>query len=62
MLNDRKIALIGVGTMGKALAHGLLSSGAAAVENLCGSVAHAERAAERARDRRHEAAARRWRR
>ncbi len=47
MLNDRKIALIGVGTMGKTLARGLLSSGAAAAENLCGSVAHAERAAER---------------
>ena len=47
MLNDRKIALIGVGTMGKTLARGLLSSGAAAAENLCGSVARAERAAER---------------
>ncbi|MDP6539995.1 MAG: pyrroline-5-carboxylate reductase [Planctomycetota bacterium] len=48
MLEGRKLALIGVGTMGRTLARGLITSGAAEAKNLCGSVAHAERAAERA--------------
>ncbi|MAF64839.1 MAG: pyrroline-5-carboxylate reductase [Planctomycetes bacterium] len=50
MLEGRKLALIGVGTMGRTLARGLITSKAADAEQLCGTVAHAERAAERSKE------------
>ena len=44
-LNDRRIAVLGVGTMGRALAQGLLDAGAVRPDALRGTVRHEERAA-----------------
>lgn len=46
MLRDQRIAVLGLGTMGRALARGLLDAGSVAPERLRGTVLHAERAAE----------------
>lgn len=45
MLNDRKIAILGLGTMGRALATGLLSSKSLGRGNLAGTVRHEGRVA-----------------
>lgn len=50
MLRDQDIAVLGLGTMGRALAQGLLDSKSVASERLRGTVLHAERAAELARE------------
>lgn len=44
MLNDRRLAILGFGTMGRALAKGLLEAGAAKPEALSATVRHEENA------------------
>jgi pyrroline-5-carboxylate reductase len=50
MLNDKRLAIIGMGTMGQALSRGMLAKGAISREAITGSVRHAETAAEREAD------------
>lgn len=50
MLKDRKIAILGCGTMGRTLARGLLREGALPVSSLCGTIAHAARCDEVAQE------------
>lgn len=48
MLQGKRIAILGVGTMGRAIGMGLLRSGEAVAADLVGTVRHAENAARRA--------------
>ncbi len=50
MLRDQRIAVLGLGTMGRALARGLLEADSVAPERLRGTVLHPERAEELARE------------